>query len=127
MIELAESEELAKYALIMTNVAEGITDTGEAANYLVSILKGANLDVSYAIKLLDEMNEISNTSAISFDALASMTQRIAGSMYTLGVNVEETQALITGAYEVLQDERVAKGISVIGLRIQGLNEDLEAK
>lgn len=124
---LGQSEELAKYALIMTNVADGITNTGESANYLVSILKGANLDISYATKILDEMNEISNNSAISFDKLASMTQRIAGTMRTLGVNIEQTQALLTGAFEVLQDERVAKGISVIGLRIQGLNEDLEAE
>lgn len=122
---LAESELVAKYALMMTNVAEGIDDAGDAANILISILKGTNSEVSYAGTLLDEMNEISNNSAISFDALANMTQEIAGTMNTLGANTEETMALLTGAYEVLQDERVAKGISVIGLRIQGMTEDLE--
>lgn len=123
--ELEDSIRLAETALIMTNVAEGITDAGDAANYLVSILKGANLDIAYASRLLDELNEISNTSAVNFDDLADMTQRIAGTMNTLGNTVEETMALITGAYEVLQDQRVAKGISVIGLRISGLNENLE--
>lgn len=123
--ELEDSIRLAEIALIMTNVAEGITDAGDAANYLVSILKGANLDIAYASRLLDELNEISNTSAVNFDALADMTQRIAGTMNTLGNTVEETMALITGAYEVLQDQRVAKGISIIGLRISGLNENLE--
>lgn len=123
--ELSESEYLAKYALMMTNVAEGITDAGEAAKIFVSILKGTNKDVSYASTLLDEMNQISNNAAINFDNLASMTQRIAATLNTLGTDVEHTMGLITGAYEVLQDERVAKGISVIGLRMQGLNEDLE--
>ena len=123
--ELSESEYLAKYALMMTNVAEGITDAGEAAKIFVSILKGTNQDVSYASTLLDEMNQISNNAAINFDNLASMTQRIAATLNTLGTDVEHTMGLITGAYEVLQDERVAKGISVIGLRMQGLNEDLE--
>lgn len=122
---LEESMALSKTALIMTNVAEGINDAGTAANYLISILKGANLEISYSNKLLDELNEISNTSAVNFDSLANMTQRIAGTMRTLGNSVEETMALVTGAYEVLQDERVAKGVSVIGLRIAGLNEDLE--
>lgn len=122
---LEESKQLAETALIMTNVAEGITDAGTAANYLVSILKGANLEISYSTKLLDELNEISNTSAVNFDSLANMTQRIAGTMRTLGNSVEETMALVTGAYEVLQDERVAKGLSTIGLRIAGLNDDLE--
>ena len=122
---LEESKQLAETALIMTNVAEGITDAGTAANYLVSILKGANLEISYSSTLLDELNEISNTSAVNFDSLANMTQRIAGTMKTLGNSVEETMALVTGAYEVLQDERVAKGLSTIGLRIAGLNDDLE--
>lgn len=122
---LSESEEVAKYALMLTNVAEGITDAGDAAQVLISILKGTGAEVSYASTLLDEMNEISNNSAIAFDALAHMTQDIAGTMHTLGASTEQTMSLVTGAYEVLQDERVAKGISVIGLRISGLNEDLE--
>ena len=122
---LTESEEVAKYALMLTNVAEGITDAGDAAQILISILKGTGSEVSYANTLLDEMNEISNNSAIAFDALAHMTQRIAGTMHTLGTSTEQTMSLVTGAYEVLQDERVAKGVSVIGLRISGLNEDLE--
>ena len=122
---LTESEEVAKYALMLTNVAEGITDAGDAAQILISILKGTGAEVSYANTLLDEMNEISNNSAIAFDALAHMTQRIAGTMHTLGASTEQTMSLVTGAYEVLQDERVAKGVSVIGLRISGLNEDLE--
>lgn len=122
---LEESEAMAKYALMLTNVAEGITDAGDAAQILISIIKGTGAEVSYASTLLDEMNEISNNSAIAFDALADMTQKIAGTMHTLGASTEETMSLVTGAYEVLQDERVAKGISVIGLRISGLNEDLE--
>lgn len=122
---LEESELIAKYALMMTNVAEGIDDAGEAANILISVLKGTNAPISYASQLLDELNSISNQSAISFDALANMTQEIAGTMDTLGVSTQETMSLLTGAYEVLQDERVAKGISVIGLRISGLNESLE--
>ena len=122
---LSESEEVAKYALMLANVAEGITDAGDAAQILISILKGTGAEVSYANTLLDEMNEISNNSAIAFDALAHMTQRIAGTMHTLGASTEQTMSLVTGAYEVLQDERVAKGVSVIGLRISGLNEDLE--
>lgn len=122
---LSESEEVAKYALMLTNVAEGITDAGDAAQVLISILKGTGAEVSYVSTLLDEMNEISNNSAIAFDALAHMTQDIAGTMHTLGATTEQTMSLVTGAYEVLQDERVAKGISVIGLRISGLNEDLE--
>lgn len=122
-----ESLDLAKVAVMMTNVAEGITDTGEAANILTSILKGTNTDIKYANSLLDRLNEISNNNAVSFDALAHMTQESAATMKILGNNLDETMGLLTGAYSVLQDESVANGIQTIGLRIAGLNEDLEAE
>lgn len=122
-----ESLDLAKVAVTMTNVAEGITDTGEAANILIAILKGTNTEVEYANSLLDRLNEISNNNAVSFDALANMTKESAATMKILGNNLDQTMGLLTGAYEVLQDESVAKGIQTIGLRIAGLNEDMEAQ
>lgn len=124
---IEQSLDLARIAVMMTNVAEGIDDAGEAANILSSILKGTNTDVKYAGSLLDRLNEISNNSAVSFDALANMTQEAAATMNILGNNLDETMGLLTGAYAVLQDESVANGIQTIGLRIAGLNEDLEAE
>lgn len=124
---LDESLGLAKVAITLTNVAENITDAGDAAQYLLSILKGANLEVSQANMLLDELNQISNNFAVDLGSLADMVQRITGTMSNFGNSVEETMALVTGAYEVLQDERVARGISTIAARIAGLNEDLEAE
>ena len=123
---IEESLELAKIASMMVNVAEGIDDAGDAANILTSILKGTNTEIKYAQSLLDRLNEISNNSAISFDALAHMTQEAAATMKILGNNLDETMGLLTGAYEILQDESVANGIQTIGLRISGLNEDLES-
>lgn len=123
--ELADSKNLAKVAVTLTNVAENITDAGDAANYIISILKGANLEVSEASRLLDELNEVSNRFAVDLGSLADMVQRIAGTMTTFGNSIEQTMALVTGAYEVLQDERVARGISTISARIAGLNEDME--
>lgn len=121
-----ESLHLAKLAVMMTNVAEGINDTGEAANILTSILKGTNTEIKYAESLLDRLNEIANNNAVSFDALAKMTQESAATMKILGNNLDETMGLLTGAYEILQDESVARGIQTIGLRIAGLNEDMES-
>lgn len=125
--ELQDSIDLAEVAITLTNVAENITDTGEAANYLISILKGANLEISQAGLLLDQLNEVSNNFAVDLGTLADMVQRITGTMSNFGVSVEETMALVTGAYEVLQDERVARGVSTIAARIAGLNENLEVE
>ena len=125
--ELEDAFDLAKVAITLTNVAENITDAGEAANYLISILKGANLEISDAGKLLDELNAISNNYAVNLGDLADMVQRVSGTMTTYGNSIEETMALVTGAYEVLQDERVARGVSTIAARIAGLNEDMEVE
>lgn len=122
---LQESLELSKVAVMMTNVAEGITDTGEAAEKLISILKGIGVGSGYAMSLLDRLNNVANKNAISFDKLADMLQTSAATMNILGNNLDETIALLTAGFEVLQDEKVATGLQTIGLRIAGLNEDLE--
>ena len=122
-----ESLGLAAVAVKMTNVAEGITDAGDAANILTSILKGTNTEVKYAGSLLDRLNKVSNNNAVSFDALSGMLQESAATMDILGNNIDQTIGLLTGAYSVLQDESVANGIQTIGLRIAGLNEDMEAQ
>lgn len=120
-----ESLELSKVAVMMTNVAEGITDTGEAAEKIISILKGIGVESKYAMSLLDRLNNVANKNAISFDKLADMLQNSAATMNILGNNLDETIALLTAGFEVLQDEKVATGLQTIGLRIAGLNEDLE--
>lgn len=120
-----ESLELSKVAVMMTNVAEGITDTGEAAEKLISILKGLGVGSEYAMSLLDRLNNVANKNAVSFDKLADMLQSSAATMNILGNNLDETIALLTAGFEVLQDEKVANGLKTIGLRIAGLNEDLE--
>lgn len=122
-----ESLNLARVATMMTNVAEGITDTGEAAQILTSILKGTGVSAEYAQSLLDRLNKVSNENAVSFDALAHMLQESAATMHILGNNTDETIGLLTGAFAVLQDERVGKGLQTIGLRIAGLNENMEAE
>lgn len=120
-----ESLDLARVATMMTNVAEGINDAGEAANILTAILKGTGVSTEYAMSLLDRLNEVSNNNAISFDALAHMLQESAASMSVLGNNIDETIGMLTGAFAVIQDEKVGKALTTIGLRIAGLNEDLE--
>lgn len=122
-----ESLDLAQTAIMLTNVAEGLDDAGEAASIITSILKGLGVNAEYAESILDRLNEVSNNNAVSLATLADMAQRAAATMNILGNTFDQTLGLLTGAYEVLQDERVAKGIQTVGLRIAGLNEDLTAQ
>ena len=57
--DLKESMSFAKDALVLTNVAEGITDTGEAATALISIMKGyGDTSLEFSQKILDATNEV---------------------------------------------------------------------
>ena len=57
--DLKESMSFAKDALVLTNVAEGITDTGEAATALISIMKGyGDTTAEFSQKILDSVNEV---------------------------------------------------------------------
>lgn len=56
--ELNASMEMAKSALVMTNVAEGIEDTADAAGTLISVLKGYNMSESETMSIVDKINEV---------------------------------------------------------------------
>ena len=123
---IEESLKMGKFATIMTNIAEDINDASKASKILISVMKGLGDETLSVEQILDRFNEVSNNNAVSFGALAEMAQTSTATMATLGNTFDETIAMLTGAYEVLQDERVAKGLSTIGLRIAGLNEDMES-
>lgn len=57
--DLAQSTNLAEDALKMTNVAEGIDNASDSAQYLISIMKGyKDTSDEFATKILDSINEV---------------------------------------------------------------------
>lgn len=57
--DITQSTYLAEDALKMTNVAEGITDAADSAQYLISIMKGyKDTSDEFATKILDSINEV---------------------------------------------------------------------
>lgn len=56
--ELNDSMDMAESALVMTNVAEGIDDTADAAGTLISVLKGYNMAESETMSIVDKINEV---------------------------------------------------------------------
>ena len=87
---------------------------------LIAILKGTGTSTDYAMSLLDRLNEVSNNNAVIY--LLKCCKSSAAAMNILGNNIDETIGLLTGGYEVLQDNRVAKGFQ----QSCGLGEDMEA-
>ena len=124
--DMEQSMDMSKAALTMTNVAEGITETSDAAGTLISVLKGFNMAESEAMGIVDMINNTSNQSPIGFDQLAEGLERTAGTLSQSGNSIQQTIGLITAGYAQLRNvEKVSQGLITISARIRGVGEDGE--
>lgn len=125
---LKEASELAQEALLMLNVGDGIDNIDQATSSIIATLKGFEIEGSDTAKstrkINDIYNEIANNFATSTGALAEGVRRTSAVMNQAGNSFEETAAMFTGAYEVIQDEsKVSSGLNIITQRLKAM--DLE--
>ena len=121
---LEDSLDMGKSALLMTNVADGITQTSDAASTLIAVLKGFNINESDIMTIVDKMNSVSNQSPVGFDNLADGLERVSGTMNQAGNSIDETIGLLTGGYAQLRNmEKVSTGIITISQRLRAIDED----
>ena len=124
--ELNDSMDMAEAALVMTNVAEGINDTADAAGTLISVLKGYNMAESQVMSIVDKMNQASNLNPIGFDQIAEGLERTAGTMAQSGTTIDQTIGLLTAGYAQLRNvEKVSTGLITLSARLRGVGEDGE--
>lgn len=123
---LSESAELANQALLLTNVADGLEDTSEAAGYLIAVLKGYQKEASETAHVVDTLNEVSNNFAVNTVDLAEGLQRTSGTLSQTGTSMEELAGILTGSYEVLRNmEKSSSGLITISSRLRGVSESGE--
>ena len=124
--DMQQSMDMAESAMVMTNVAENITDTADAAGTLISVLKGFNMDASETMTIVDKINQVSNTSPIGFDNIAEGLERTAGTMAQSGNTIDQTIGLITAGYAQLRNvEKVSTGLITLSARLRGVDEEGE--
>lgn len=125
--EMPDSMELAKSSLVMANVGDGIRDAAEASSYLISVLRGFNMDASKSGSIVDMINQVANTAPITFANIAEGLRRVSGTMAQTGASIEQTIGLLTGGFASLRDiEGVSGGLVMISQRLRGIGEDGEA-
>ena len=124
--DLDSSLEMGDAALVMTNVADGITQTSDAASTLISVLNGFNVDESSVMSIVDKMNSVSNQSPVGFDNLADGLERVSGTMNQAGNSIDQTIGLLTGGFTQLRNmEKVSTGLITISQRLRAIDEDGE--
>lgn len=124
--DLEQSLEMGNAALVMTNVADGINQTSDAAGTLISVLKGFNISDADIMSIVDKMNSVSNQSPVGFDNLADGLERVSGTMSQAGNSIDETIGLLTGGFAQLRNmEKVSTGLVTISQRLRAVDEDGE--
>lgn len=122
--DLETSLEMGEAALVMTNVADGINQTSDAAGTLISVLNGFNMQDSDVMSVVDKLNSVSNQSPVGFDNLADGLERVSGTMNQAGNSLDETIGMLTGGFTQLRNmEKVSSGLITISQRLRAVDED----
>lgn len=124
--DLEDSLKMGDAALVMTNVADGITQTSDAAGTLISVLNGFNIEQSGIMSVVSKMNEVSNNSPVGFDNIAEGLKRVSGTMNQAGNSIDETIGMLTGGFTQLRNmEKVSAGLITVSQRLRAVDEDGE--
>lgn len=116
---LNESNILAKASMIYSNVGE--VDNEQAVTNIVSALKAFDIAAEDVMKIPDVYNKLGNEFAVSSKNLGSGMAQAATTMSMAGNNFNQVAAILTGAGEVLGDnkmEEIGNGMKTVTLRIQ---------
>jgi TP901 family phage tail tape measure protein len=100
---LDESQELAKWSTVLSNIGDGIDSASDAASYLVSILKGFRMEADEVEHVVNVLNSVGNNEPISESGIAEALVRSASALSAAGNSFEESVSLISAANSVLQD------------------------
>lgn len=113
-----ESAQLAKVSAEFQNIADEELSAADAANVLISSMKGFDLGTQQAEHIVDVINEISNTSAVSSADIAQGLANVASVSHTVGNSLEETVGMLTAMVETTRSaSKSSRGLTQISTRL----------
>lgn len=110
---MSEAEGLAKAALVYKQVGDGIDDVTMASQTLISTMKAFGDqygETGDAMLIVDKLNEVGNTQAITSAGLGDVLARSASAMAAAGNTLDETIALATAMNTTLQNPDQVGGL-----------------
>lgn len=123
--ELAEASTLADSAILMQNVADGITDVSEASGDIISTLKAFSLEASSATRIVDVFNEVSNRFAVDARDLGAGVKDAGAAFAVAGNDFNQTVALLTATDEVMQNmSKSSTALRTVAARLRNTAETL---
>ena len=123
---MEQSMEMAEAAIVYKNVGDNITSTEDAADSIISTLKGFGLEASQAMDIVDKFNEVGNRFAITSQGIGEALRLSASALSEGGNSLDESIAIITAANEVVNDpSSVGTALKTLTLRLRGAKTELE--
>ena len=124
--QMEMASEMAEAAIVYKNVGDNIASTEDAANSIISTLKGFKLEASESMAIVDRFNEVGNRFAITSQGIGEAL-RLSASALNEGKNsLDESIALITAANEVVNDpSSVGTALKTLTLRLRGSKTELK--
>ncbi len=120
------ASEMAEAALVYKNVGDGIASAEDAADSIISTLKGFRLEASESMRIVDRFNEIGNKFAITSKGIGDALRVSASALSAAGNTLDESIGLITAANEVVNDpSSVGTALKTLTLRLRGSKTELE--
>jgi hypothetical protein len=100
---MEQSTEMAEAAIVYKNVGDNIESTEDAANSIISTMKGFRLEASESMAIVDRFNEVGNRFAITSQGIGEALRLSASALSEGGNSLDESIGLITAANEVVND------------------------
>ena len=117
---------LAEAAIVYQNVGDGIGSASDAAESIISAMKGFGLEASNAMSIVDKFNEVGNNFAIDSKGVGDALTRSASALSAAGNSIDESIGLVTAANEVVQDpESVGTALKTLTMRLRAAKTEME--
>jgi hypothetical protein len=100
---MEQATEMAEAAIVYKNVGDNIASTEDAADSIISTMKGFGLEASESMAIVDRFNEVGNRFAITSQGIGEALRLSASALSEGSNSLDESIALITAANEVVND------------------------
>ena len=118
---MKDAVEASKTNTVYSNVAD--IDSITAAEHLISLMQSFKIEAKDSIKIIDRLNEVSNSYSVSASGLGEALKRSSSALVAANNNLSESVAMVTAANTVIQNpEEVGNALKSISMALQGVNE-----
>lgn len=119
-----DSAELARIASLYQNIADEQLTAGDSADFIISQMKAFNIEAADAESIINKVNEVSNSYAVSSTDLAKGLQLVSAALSIGGNNLDEVLGLMTGGVEITRNAtKMARGLVSVQSRLNQITDE----